>query len=215
MAALVEGFRPPSWAGSDVLKFAAPRTPDGSRDRECRRKESDSGPRSDRADEEFVTPTAQMTLADDLGAGDVERGKQRRRAVAAVIARTALGRAERHRQVQFLETIEVHVPADPDVHLILDKYGTHKTPRARGRFVRHPRFHRHFTPTIVSWLNVVERWFALLSQKENQRGAHRSVHAPETAIREYLAITNDHRSPSCGRRPLTRSLPRSLDFVTP
>ena len=104
----------------------------------------------------------------------------------------------RHRSqefVQFLETIDAHVPADLDVHLILDNYGTHKTARVRGWLARHPRFHVHFTPTSASWLNLVERWFALLSQKQIKRGAHRSVRALETAIREYLAITNEAPKP--------------------
>jgi len=144
-----------------------------------------------------VTSIAQMTLADDPGGGDVERGKQRRRAAAAVIARTAVRRAERHRHVQFLGTIEAHVPADLDLHLILDKYSTDKTPRVRRWFVRHPLFHLHFTPTSASWLNLVERWFLLLSQRS--RAARTEVSA--------------HRSPSYGRRTLTRSLPWSLEFV--
>jgi transposase len=104
----------------------------------------------------------------------------------------------RHRSqefVQFLETIEARVPAGLDVHLILDNYGTHKTPRVRRWLARHRRFHMHFTPTSASWLNLVERWFALLSQKQIKRGAHRSVRALETAIREYLAITNDAPRP--------------------
>ena len=87
------------------------------------------------------------------------------------------------------------MPADLDVHLILDNYGTHKTPRVRRWFARHPRFHLHFTPTSASWLNLVERWFALLTEKQIKRGAHRSVRALETAIREYLAITNDAPKP--------------------
>ena len=104
----------------------------------------------------------------------------------------------RHRSqefLQFLETIDGRVPADLDVHLILDNYGTHKTPRVRRWFVRHPRFHVHFTPTSASWLNLVERWFALLSEKQIKRGAHRSVRALETAIRDYLAITNEAPRP--------------------
>jgi DDE superfamily endonuclease len=100
------------------------------------------------------------------------------------------------------------------VHLILDNYGTHKTARVRRWFARHPRFHVHFTPTSASWLNLVERWFALLSQKQITRGAHRSVRALETAIREYLAITNEAPMPSSGRKPLTRSPPRWRDFVS-
>jgi transposase len=104
----------------------------------------------------------------------------------------------RHRSqefLQFLDTIDRQVPARLDVHLILDNYGTHKTARVRRWFVRHPRFHVHFTPTSASWLNLVERWFALLSQKQIKRGAHRSVRALETAIGEYLAITNEAPTP--------------------
>jgi hypothetical protein len=85
--------------------------------------------------------------------------------------------------------------ADLDLHLILDNYGTHKTARLRRWLARHPRFHFHFTPTIASWLNLVERWFALLTQKQINRGAHRIVRALETAIRDYLAITNEAPHP--------------------
>jgi transposase len=104
----------------------------------------------------------------------------------------------RHRSqefLQFLKTIDAAVPAALDVHLIVDNYGTHKTPRVRRWFARHPRFHVHFTPTSASWLNLIERWFALLSQKQIKRGAHRSVRALETAIREYLVITNEAPKP--------------------
>jgi transposase len=89
----------------------------------------------------------------------------------------------RHRSqefVQFLETIEARVPTDLDVHLIVDNYGTHKTPRVRRWLARHPRFHMHFTPTSASWLNLVERWFALLSQKQIKRGAHRERPRPRS-----------------------------------
>lgn len=104
----------------------------------------------------------------------------------------------RHRSqefVRFLETIDTSVPSDLDVHLILDNYGTHKTAPVRRWFVRHPRFHVHFTPTSASWLNLVERWFALLSEKQIKRSAHRSVRALEATIREYLAITNEAPKP--------------------
>ena len=144
-----------------------------------------------------MTSIAQMTLAGDPGGGDVERGKQRRRAVAAVIARTAPRRAERYRHVQFLGTIEARVPADLDVHLILDNSGTDTTLRVRRWFGRHPLFHLHFTPTSASWLNLVERWFLLLSRRS--RAGRTEVSA--------------HRSPSYGRRTLTGSLPWSLEFV--
>jgi len=100
-----------------------------------------------------------------------------------------------HEFLQFLETIDGEVPVALDVHLILDNYGTHKTARVRRWFARHPRFHVHFTPTSASWLNLIERWFALLSEKQIKRGTHRSVRALETAIREYLAITNEAPKP--------------------
>ena len=104
----------------------------------------------------------------------------------------------RHRSqefLQFLETIDARVPAHLDVHLILDNYGTHKTARVRRWLARHPRFRVHFTPTSASWLNLVERWFALLTQKRIKRGAHCSVRALETTIREYVTITNEAPKP--------------------
>ena len=84
---------------------------------------------------------------------------------------------------------------DLDLHLILDNYGTHKTPRVRRWLAAHPRFHLHFTPTSASWLNLVERWFALLTEKQIKRGVHRSTRALETAIREYLTLTNASPKP--------------------
>jgi transposase len=104
----------------------------------------------------------------------------------------------RHRSqefLQFLKTIDANVPPDLEIHLILDNYGTHKTPRVRRWFAAHPRFHLHFTPTSASWLNLVERWFALLSDKQIKRGAHRSTRALEDTIREYLNMTNESPKP--------------------
>ena len=104
----------------------------------------------------------------------------------------------RHRSQEFerfLNTIEAAVPADLDVHLILDNYGTHKTARIRRWLTRHVRFHLHFTPTSASWLNLVERWFALLTDKQIKRGTHRSTRALEAAIRDYLALTNAAPTP--------------------
>lgn len=104
----------------------------------------------------------------------------------------------RHRAkefLQFLRTIDTNVPEALEVHLILDNYGTHKTPSVRKWFARHPRFHAHFTPTSASWLNMVERWFGLLSEKQIKRGTHRSTIALEQAIREYLAIHNEKPQP--------------------
>jgi len=102
----------------------------------------------------------------------------------------------RHRAIEFrkfLDTIDAAVPAALTVHLILDNYGTHKTPLIHRWLARHPRFQLHFTPTSASWLNLVERWFALLSEKQIKRGAHASTRALEAAITAYIALSN--RSP--------------------
>lgn len=104
----------------------------------------------------------------------------------------------RHRAtefLQFLRTIDANVPETLDVHLVMDNYGTHKTPSVRSWFARHPRFHAHFTPTSASWLNMVERWFGLLSEKQIKRGTHRSTVELEKAIRNYLAIHNENPLP--------------------
>jgi len=104
----------------------------------------------------------------------------------------------RHRAkefLQFLRTIDASVPEALQVHLIMDNYGTHKTPTVRNWFARHPRFHAHFTPTSASWLNMVERWFGLLSEKQIKRGSHRSTVELEQAIRQYLAIHNQSPKP--------------------
>ena len=109
----------------------------------------------------------------------------------------------RHRSVEFrnfLDTIEQSVPPELEVHLILDNYGTHKTQLIRDWLVKRPRFHLHFTPTSASWLNLVERWFALLTDKQLRRGVHRSTKELETAIRNY--IQNHNRDPKANRRLL-------------
>jgi len=104
----------------------------------------------------------------------------------------------RHRSVEFrkfLDTIEANVPPALAVHLILDNYGTHKTALIRRWLAKRPRFHLHFTPTGASWLNLVERWFALLTEKQLRRGVHRSTRELETAIQHYLALSNASPKP--------------------
>lgn len=104
----------------------------------------------------------------------------------------------RHRSVEFrkfLDQVEANVPADLDVHTIMDNYGTHKTALIRNWFAKRPRFHAHFTPTYGSWLNLVERWFAELTNKQIRRGTHRSVRELERAIREFLDANNDNPRP--------------------
>ena len=87
------------------------------------------------------------------------------------------------------------MPPDLPVHIVLDNYGTHKTPLIRAWFAKRPRYHLHFTPTYGSWLNLVERWFAELTTKQIRRGAHRSVSELERAIAEFLDAHNAHPQP--------------------
>src|SRR5713101_4007430 len=104
----------------------------------------------------------------------------------------------RHRSVEFrrfLDVIEAQAPAELDVHIILDNYGTHKTAIIRKWFAKRPRFHVHYTPTYGSWINLVERWFAELTNKQIRRGVHRSVRELEAAIREFIAAHNEAPKP--------------------
>lgn len=104
----------------------------------------------------------------------------------------------RHRSIEFrkfLDHIDAAVPADLNVHLILDNYGTHKTPLIQRWLAKRPRFQLHFTPTYASWLNLIERWFAELTTKQLRRGAHRSVVALQRAIREFLDTHNADPKP--------------------
>ena len=112
---------------------------------------------------------------------------------------TVIGETHRqHRSIEFkgfLDRLDGEVPDNLDVHLVLDNYGTHKTPLIHRWMLRHPRFHVHFTPTYSSWINQVERWFGLLTEKQIRRGTHRSVRQLEDAIRLYLATYNENPRP--------------------
>lgn len=104
----------------------------------------------------------------------------------------------RHRTIEFkkfLNQIDQAVPADLDVHLVLDNYTTHKTKAIQRWLLAHPRFHLHFTPTGASWLNLVERWFAELTNKKLRRGAHRSVRELNKDIRDWIAHWNENPRP--------------------
>jgi transposase len=104
----------------------------------------------------------------------------------------------RHRAAEFkkfLAQLDRQVPAEHDVHLILDNYATHKTPEIRRWLARHPRFHLHFTPTSSSWLNLVERFFAELTTRLLRRGVHRSVAELEADIRAWIQRWNDDPTP--------------------
>jgi transposase len=112
---------------------------------------------------------------------------------------TVIGELHRqHRATEFrkfLTTIDKTVPAELDIHLICDNYGTHKTPAIKAWLARHPRFHLHFTPTGSSWINQVERWFGFLTDQKIRRSAHKSVRALETDIRAWIADWNAHPRP--------------------
>ncbi len=95
----------------------------------------------------------------------------------------------------FLRKIDDEVPDDLDVHLILDNYQTHKVPAVKRWLVRNPRFHLHFTPTYSSWMNLVERWFAALTDKALRRGTHRSVKRLNEAIKLYIEVNNENPKP--------------------
>ena len=101
--------------------------------------------------------------------------------------------APRHRHqewLRFLQMIDRETPADLDIHVIADNYGTHKHERVKKWLKRHPRFHMHFTPTSSSWLNMVERFFRDITTKTIRRGAFPSVAALVNAIENYITQHN-------------------------
>jgi transposase len=102
-------------------------------------------------------------------------------------------RAEEFRR--FLNLIDRNVPDELDVHVIVDNSSTHKTPSIQRWLVRHPRFTVHFTPTYSSWLNLVERWFAELTEKWLRRGTHRSTRELVASIRTWIERWNDNPKP--------------------
>jgi transposase len=111
-----------------------------------------------------------------------------------VIARcTKLHRAKEF--IEFLRTIDESVPAHLEVHVVLDNLSTHKTPAVHRWLLRHLRFHLHFTPTYASWLNLVERFFGLLTQQALRRGSHTSSAQLRAAIMEYVEAHNEKARP--------------------
>jgi len=105
---------------------------------------------------------------------------------------------ERHRAVEFrrfLNVINRSVPDELNVHLVVDNSSTHKTAEIHRWLLRHPRFHLHFTPTYSSWINMVERWFAELTEKWLRRGTHRSTKELEASITEWIDTWNEDPRP--------------------
>lgn len=100
----------------------------------------------------------------------------------------------RHQEfIRFLKKIDGETPAEMDLHLIVDNYGTHKHPRVKTWIARHPRFHLHFIPTSSSWLNLVERWFREITDKRIRRGSFRNVRSLIDTIMNY--IDNHNQTP--------------------
>src|SRR3954447_14515014 len=122
----------------------------------------------------------------------------------------------RHRAAEFkkfLTKLDHEVPADLDVHLICDNYGTHKHPDVRRWLTAHPRFHMHFTPTYSSWLNQVERWFALLTDKQLRRGVHKNLQALERDIRAWITHWNDNPKPFAWTKSADEILERLAAYL--
>jgi transposase len=116
-----------------------------------------------------------------------------------VRAGTVIGRClPRHRAAEFrrfLDEVERNVPAELDVHVVMDNASSHKTKMIRDWFAKRPRWHVHFTPTSSSWINRVERFFALLTDRQIRRGAHRSTAELEAAIAAFIAARNADPKP--------------------
>jgi transposase len=122
----------------------------------------------------------------------------------------------RHRAIEFrkfLTAIDKAVPAALDVHLVCDNYATHNTPEIRTWFGRRPRDHVHFTPTGSSWMNQVERWFGLLTDKLIRRGVHTSVQALENDIRDWVATWNDNPRPFIWTKTADEILNSLADYL--
>ncbi|MEH6727072.1 MAG: IS630 family transposase [Hyphomicrobiales bacterium] len=105
---------------------------------------------------------------------------------------------KRHRASEFLDflkQIDARVPDDLDIHIVMDNYATHKTPKIKAWLARRPHYHVHFTPTSASWINQVERWFAELTRKQLQRGVHTSTRQLETDIRAFIERHNENPKP--------------------
>ncbi len=122
----------------------------------------------------------------------------------------------RHRAAEFrkfLTAIDKAVPAGLEVHLVCDNYATHNTAEIKTWLARHPRFHVHFTPTGSSWMNQVERWFGLLTDKLIRRGVHTSVPALENDIKDWIAIWNDNPRPFTWTKTADEILNSLADYL--
>jgi transposase len=148
---------------------------------------------------------AQPILPIDLGQPEKQTANYLRHgtldlfAALEVATGRVIGRLRgRHRSREFkafLAEIDVAIPAGIYVHVVLDNLSTHKTPEVKTWLLKHPRFHLHFTPTHGSWLNLVERFFGLLTEEALRRGSHVSIPQLRTAILDYLDAHNEDPKP--------------------
>jgi len=116
--------------------------------------------------------------------------------VASGVTISQCYRRHRHQEfLRFLNDIDANLPRGVDVHLVMDNYGTHKVTKVRAWLARHPRYHVHFTPTSASWLNLVERLFAEVTERCVRRGSHTTIRALEKAMLEYLDQRNRDPKP--------------------
>jgi transposase len=110
-----------------------------------------------------------------------------------------IGECKQHHRHQeflsFLKTIERQTPAEQDLHLIVDNYSTHKHAKVKSWLKRNKRVHLHFIPTSSSWLNLVERFFGLLTEKQLRRGVYTSVTELEAAIMGFIESHNENKKP--------------------
>ena len=116
-----------------------------------------------------------------------------------VASGVTIGNCHRRRRPQeflrFLNDIDANLPCGLEVHLVMDNYGTHKVTKVRTWLARHPRYHVHFTPTSGSWLNLVERLFAEVTERCVRRGSHTAVRSLERAMLDYLDQRNKDPKP--------------------
>jgi len=132
-------------------------------------------------------------------------------ATGKVIARTT----QRHRSsefISFLKLIDNSVEENLDVHVILDNLSAHKSASVKRWLVRNPRFTLHFTPTYSSWLNLVERFFGLLTEEAIKRGSHTSVPKLRTAIMDYVEVHNDEGKPFVWTKTADQILDKIVNF---
>lgn len=116
--------------------------------------------------------------------------------------------------IAFLNKVNRNVPAELDVHVILDNLSAHKTPKVQRWLLRHKRFHFHFTPTYGSWMNLVERWFSALTTKKLQRSAHRSVKELAADIHAWTEAWNENPKPFTWHKTADEILERLAGYCT-